>query len=277
MALGAAAAATIAACCLYHARYVAPYRPVLERLDLPLPEAGSGLAGLRIGFLSDIHASPFFQPADTERAFRLLLEARPDILLFGGDLVSESPRHLDGLAAILTEAAAAAPLGAFAVLGNHDLFVSGQKVTESLTRAGWSILRNAAIRIDVADASLWVAGLDDSLHGRPDPAKAFASVPPGAMALALWHEPELASRLDGFGAFAQLSGHSHAGQVRLPGIRPAWLPRHGRQYIAGLHRTPGGMLVYTSRGVGVYRPPLRWNCPPEVTLITLTDSREKHR
>jgi predicted MPP superfamily phosphohydrolase len=86
--------------------------------------------------------------------------------------------------------------------------------------------------------------------------------------LALWHEPDYAEASAELGAFAQLSGHSHGGQVRLPGIGPLVLPLGGARYVMGLNDA-NGMPVYTTRGVGVYLPPLRFNCPPEVTLVTL--------
>ena len=107
-----------------------------------------------------------------------------------------------------------------------------------------------------------------ALMARADPAATFAAIPPGAAALALWHEPDYAERTAALGAFAQLSGHSHGGQVRLPGVGPLFLPRGGERYVMGLNRA-AGMPVYTTRGVGVYLPPIRVDCPPEVTLITL--------
>ena len=72
------------------------------------------------------------------------------------------------------------------------------------------------------------------------------------------------------GAFLQLSGHTHGGQIRVPGVGPVGLPIHGKRYVMGLNQV-NDMLIYTARGVGVYRPPMRFNCPPEVTLITLVD------
>ena len=103
---------------------------------------------------------------------------------------------------------------------------------------------------------------------RADPERTFADIPRDAAALALWHEPDYARQTARYGAFAQLSGHSHGGQVRLPGIGPLFLPKGGQQYVMGMNHA-SGMPVYTSRGVGVFLPPVRLNCPPEVTLITL--------
>lgn len=250
------------------ARCVAPYRPVLERVALPVPAGHAALAGLRIGFVTDAHVGPSFSAADLARATALLVEQQPDLVLLGGDYVSEATRYIDGAAAVLADLVHAAPLGGYAVLGNHDLHHGGRPVASALERSGIAVLRNRAVEVGSGRGALWVAGIDDSLVARPDPVGTFAQVPFGAAVLALWHEPAGAAQAAHLGAFGQLSGHSHGGQIRLPLVGPLVLPAHGRTHAIGWNRAVG-MPVYTSRGVGVYRPPLRFRCPPEVTLITL--------
>jgi uncharacterized protein len=253
---------------LWGLRYVFPYRPRLEHVAIELPDGAEALAGLRIAFITDIHAGPFIDATDVRRASALIDHEVPDLVLLGGDYISESPRHLSKVAPALGELCRGAALGGYAVLGNHDIFVSWSAVTASLEAEGITVLRNEAAEVHWNGGSLWVVGIDETLHGCPDPDQAFASVPNGAAALVLWHEPEFAEQSAAHGAFAQLSGHTHGGQMRLPGIRPGWLPRHGRKNVTGAN-IAGHMPVYTSRGVGVYRPPMRLNCPPEVTLVTL--------
>ena len=119
---------------------------------------------------------------------------------------------------------------------------------------------------------MWIAGIDDALLGSPDPLSAFARVPPGARPVALWHEPDWAEHVVQHGAFVQLSGHSHGGQVRLPVAGAIAAPEGGRQFVHGLNFA-AGMPIYTTRGVGVFRPPVRFRCPPEVTLVTLISVR----
>jgi len=252
-------------------RWIEPYTPRLERLSLPLPPGHEGLHGLRIGFVTDTHVGPFFTPVDAARATSLLAAERPDLILLGGDYVSEAPRHAPAAADVLADLAAAAPLGAYAVLGNHDLAMGADRVAAELEQRGIVVLRNRAVPLETGRGPLWIAGIDETLLGAPEPAAAFALVPAGAAVLALWHEPVYAEESAARGAFAQLSGHTHGGQVRLPRLGPLVLPADGRRFAAGLNHA-GGMPVYTSRGVGVYRPPVRFNCPPEVTLITLTAS-----
>lgn len=272
--LGALAAFALTGVEAYQARYVYPYAPVLEHIRIPLPPSKHGLTGLRIGFITDTHVGPFVTPDDLARATSLIAAERPDLVLLGGDYVSESPRYIHATAEILGNLARSAPFGALAVLGNHDLAVSVRKVQDALEAEGIPVLRNTVMPVTFHGETLWIAGVDDTLLGDPDPQRAFADLPERETPLVLWHEPEFAEAAASLGAFAQLSGHTHGGQVRLPGLGPVGLPRHGRRHIIGMNYATG-MPIYTSRGVGVYRPPLRFNCPPEVTLVELiagTDS-----
>jgi uncharacterized protein len=270
--LGAFGAVSLGAVEAYHSRYVNPYSPRLERVSIPIPAGHEGLAGVRIGFVTDTHVGPFISPDDLARATALIAAERPDLLLFGGDYVSESPRYAGGAAEVLRELVDETPLGAYAVLGNHDLNVSAAKVTAALEGVGIGVLRNAAAPVAIGSDTLWIAGIDETVLGDPSPPETFDQVPVGAAALALWHEPQFAEQAAAQGAFAQLSGHTHGGQIRLPGVGPVGLPVHGKRYVMGLN-VADGMPIYTSRGVGVYRPPMRFNCPPEVTIVSLDDSR----
>ena len=269
---GTLAAGGLTASEIYRARYVYPYQPVLERFELTLPPDHPDLAGMTIAFITDTHVGPFIAVEDLARAVELLDGESPDLVLLGGDYVSESPRYSRDTTDVLAGVISAAPLGGYAVLGNHDLATSNSasltRVEEEFERAGIPVLRNQAAEVRYRGASLYIGGIDDTLLGDDQPGDAFAQIPDGAAAIALWHEPEFAELAAAQGAFAQLSGHTHGGQVRLAGIGPIGLPVHGKRYVIG-HGVADGMPIYTSRGVGVYRPPARYNCPPEVTFITL--------
>ena len=250
------------------ARHVAPYLPVLERVEIHVPPGVETPPRLRIGFMADTHVGSVIRPADIDRALALLLAAEPDLLLFGGDYVSESPRHITDAAAVLGNGSGATRFGSLAVLGNHDYTNGAGRMTAALEKRGIEVLRNNSARVGDDTGELWIAGIDDALLGSPDPLSAFARVPPGARAVALWHEPDWAERMVQHGAFMQLSGHSHGGQVRLPVAGAIAAPVGGRQFVHGLNFA-AGMPIYTTRGVGVFRPPVRFRCPPEVTLVTL--------
>jgi uncharacterized protein len=263
-AIATAAAAAVG----HHSRYTAPYGPVLERVDIRLPQGVGAPAGLRIGFVSDTHIGSLVRTPDVERALSLLLSSAPDVLLFGGDYISESPRHIPYAADVLGSAASAARLGSFAVLGNHDYANGVDRLISHLENRGIQVLRNDAARIADDSGSLWIAGIDDAMLGSPHVPRAFANVPENTRALALWHEPDWAESVVPYGAFLQLSGHSHGGQIQLPVAGSLGAPAGGRRFVSGLNHAMG-MPIYTSRGVGVFRPPVRFRCAPEVTLITL--------
>lgn len=271
--LGLASALGLSAAEAYSARYRNPYRPRLERTTLTLPRGHEQLAGLRIGFIADTHVGPFIHQPDIERATGLIANEAPDLLLLGGDYVSESTRYIPTAVAAIGALAARTKLGAVGVLGNHDLHVNGVAVEQAMAAAGVKILRNESVKIDWNGAELWIAGIDETLLGYPNLLATFAGIPSGVATIALWHEPEFAEQAADKGAFAQLSGHTHGGQIRIPGLGPVGLPIDGKRYVIG-HNVADGMQIYTSRGVGVFRPPMRFNCPPEVTIITLIAANE---
>jgi hypothetical protein len=265
---GVLAAGGLTAFEIYQARYVNPYSPQLERIDLTLPSGAAALAGMKIGFITDTHVGPFVSITDLRRALNLVRAESPDLMLLGGDYISESPRYAPETATVIADLLSQTPLGGYGVIGNHDLSVSRTRVQEALATVGIPVLRNQTAVVRYGGAELAIAGIDETLLGDPQPQDTIAQAPEGAPVLALWHEPEFAEQAAALGAFAQLSGHTHGGQIRLPGIGPVGLPIHGKRHVIGMNRADG-MPIYTSRGVGVYRPPARFNCPPEVTIITL--------
>jgi predicted MPP superfamily phosphohydrolase len=241
---------------------------MLERIAVAAPANGRSLAGLRIGFFTDPHLGPTMAARDVERGLSLLFQATPDLLLIGGDLICESPRYAPVVVEILGRYAQGAPLGAFAVMGNHDISNDARRLESLLARRGIKVLRNDAAPVRYGGSVLWIVGIDDALLGRPKPAVAFSNVPAGQASLVLWHEPDWAEEAVFPGAFLMLAGHSHGGQVRFPLVGAIATPSGGRRFVAGLNQVDG-MTVYTSRGAGTYRPPLRFRCAPEVTLISL--------
>jgi len=235
-----------------------------EQVKVRLPNPAPSLSGLRIVFLSDLHCGPHVDPPHIRRAVRMAREAAPHLVLLGGDFVSGSAAYADACAREL--ASLQAPLGVYACLGNHDYWTDPDAVTEALHRAGIRVLRNAGL--EVADR-LWVAAVDDVWEGQPSLEAALRGMPTGALAVLLAHEPDYADTVAADGRIAlMLSGHTHGGQVRLPLFGPLVLPYLGQRYPAGLY-TLGEMTLYVTRGVGLVAPPVRLNCRPEVTVLTL--------
>ncbi len=227
------------------------------------------LAGLTIVQLSDIHASREVRSEWIDRAVAAANELRPDLIVLTGDYVSHGLGYLPGVAAQL--AALRAPLGVFATLGNHDHWTGAPgRVAAALTDGGIAMLRNRGTAIERGAGALWLAGVDDIWERQADPEAAFAAAPRDLPRLLLAHEPDFADTAAGYGVALQLSGHTHGGQVRVPGFGAPVIPRYGTHYPIGLRRVAGSQTqVYTNRGVGMVSPAVRLNCRPEVTQITL--------
>lgn len=250
------------------ARFVLPFRPRVNHQAIVLPRNHANLAGLRIAFVSDTHVGPTFTATNLRAIVADLRRERPDILLLGGDYVSQSPYFIDEIAPVIAEMTATPRFGTWAVVGNHDLSNVRSRVERMLEEAGAEVLVNRAVAVETDRGPLWLAGIDDLLLGNPDPAAAFAEVPADAACICLWHEPDAAEEAAVYAPFLMLSGHTHGGQVSLPAIGPLALPKAGKRFASGRF-TIGDMTLFVSNGVGLYRPPVRLGCPPEIVMLHL--------
>lgn len=255
-------------------RFVSPFQTRLTHVIMPLPRRHARLDGLTIAFVSDTHIGPHFKVNDLRTTIDTLRKARPDILVLGGDYVSESPRFIASSVGALEDMAATARLGTWAIYGNHDVANTRERVAAALTDAGIPVLENQSAEVATDKGSIWLAGIDDAILGHPDLTATFKGIPADDPVIALWHEPDLASDVAPFDPIFMLSGHTHGGQVRLPVVGPLAPPRLGKRYVLGRYDVDG-MPLYVSSGIGMYRPPVRFNCPPEVVLITLLGEQEQ--
>ena len=163
----------------------------------------------------------------------------------------------------------------YAVLGNHDVLISREIVTEALSANAITVLDNAHAPIERAGARFWLAGVDDPVVDTPDPELAIPqsirNVPHEPIVL-LCHAPDYVDDLlptpAGRALSLMLAGHTHGGQVRVPLIRPLILPPLGHKYVEGWFRF-GNLQLYVNRGLGTVGIPVRLDCPPEITLLTL--------
>jgi predicted MPP superfamily phosphohydrolase len=236
----------------------------LERVDLPLPGLPARLDGFTIVQLSDIHRGSVMEQEYIAPAVDLALQQTADLIVVTGDYVTESAEYAPSCAEALSPLATSGNV--LACLGNHDHWTDPEVIAGLLADTGLTVLRNGAV--EVADG-LWVAAVDDVWEGHADLDKALDKVPARAATVLLAHEPDYADQVAADGRVGiQLSGHSHGGQVRLPLLEPFALPYLATKYHAGQYRV-GDMWLYVNRGVGMIPPPVRFNCRPEVTLVTL--------
>lgn len=227
---------------------------------------------LRIGVVSDLHAAwPLMPAARVRRIVKRLLAARPELILLPGDFVSTHTRLVrpvpaERVAQALAPLAAAAPT--FAVLGNHDWYYGGVRVAQALRGHGIRVLANEAVRVGLAAGDVWLAGVDDAWTGRADLGRALAAVDRTAPVILLSHVPDPFARLPD-GVALTVAGHTHGGQVCLPGYGPLrTATRLPRRFAYGLNERKGRHL-YVSGGVGTTALPVRFARPPEIAVLTL--------
>jgi len=238
-----------------------------------LPEA---FHGYRIAQLSDIHLEHFTEDFFLRHAVAKINELKPDMVLITGDYISNNTSGPDDRAyaamphcgEILSHLEC--PLR-YGILGNHDVAVDSAAVVDMLRTHGITPLVNAHAPIERAGQRLWVAGVDDCYFGAPDLSLAIPDAPT-APVLLMCHEPDYMDSILRHPRSPSidlvLSGHSHGGQVRMPFVGALQLPPLGTKYSMGRYQF-GKTHLYVNRGLGTVGLPVRFNCPPEITHITL--------
>ena len=245
------------------------FRPRLKCTHLAV--AGNTYAGvppLRIAYASDFHAGPTTDPEVIEHACAALVAAAPDVLLFGGDFVTFAPHEVDDLATVL--GTIPAPLGRFAVLGNHDWMADPHHIADSLEAAGIGVLTNRNVRLPSPYNHIWICGLDDHWCGQPDARSAFAGA--DGFRIVLMHAPSGILDIGDHRFELAFCGHTHGGQIALPGGKPLVLPNGAlsRRYSRGRYDLPRGGTLVVSVGVGCAVVPIRTHTDPEIVVCTVT-------
>ena len=248
-------------------------------VEIRLKGLAEALDGMRLAQISDIHMDEFTEPFFLKDAVNRVNALKPDAVMLTGDFVSQGPRNRDFAIGAAWHCAnllnGLSCSQRYAVLGNHDHFVGRQGITEALTANAITVLNNGYVPMERNGARFWLAGVDDPLAGRPDPERAIPVEIRGVAqepVVLLCHAPDYVDHLrrDAVGQAIGLvlSGHTHGGQVRVPFYGPLTLPEMGRRYIEGIFRF-GEMQLYVNRGLGTVGVPFRFDCPPEITMITL--------
>lgn len=238
--------------------------PQTMRLTHLAPE----FAGYRIAHFSDIHMDDWMTPTRLADIVAVINAQQPDLITFTGDLVT---RHIDRYAADLVAVLSqlSARDGVVAVLGNHDHWTNATVARRILDAASIQELNNGIHTVRRGAAMLHLGGVDDFWQQQARLDQVLQQLPATGAAVLLAHEPDFADISAATGRFdLQLSGHTHGGQVCWPLVGPLILPRYGRKYPLGRYQV-GDMIQYTNRGVGMVPPQVRFNCRPEITLLTL--------
>jgi len=231
--------------------------------------------GFRIVQISDIHLEEFAEEYYLREVIRQVNALAADLLLVTGDFVSRGPLSVGismdaaaRCAALLSTLTCPARYG---ILGNHDVVVGSRLVRDHMENNGLPLLVNEYLRIERGGAHIFLGGVDDISEGHPNLALAVPERPDAPVIL-MAHEPDYANNIVSHarGRLVDLiiSGHTHGGQVRIPGLRPLALPPLGRLFPEG-HYFLGKTQLYVNRGIGTVGVPFRLNCPAEITVATL--------
>lgn len=247
----------------------------VERHTIRLKRLPEAFHGFRIIQLSDFHYAEFTEPYFIRDVVKQANHLKPDMVVLNGDYVTDgalfSHTQTKHFAYRCTEILAEIECSRrYAVLGNHDSTFAKHAVIDGLAQHKHTLLNNRYEPLERDGKRLWIAGTGDALT---NDTRLDEAVPPSAHkdkepVLMIIHEPDLLPMVARHDADLMLSGHTHGGQIRFPFVPAMHLPPLGKKYVEGLFRL-GSTKLYVTRGVGTVKLPFRFNCPPEITLLTL--------
>jgi predicted MPP superfamily phosphohydrolase len=247
----------------------------IEHHTIRLDRLPDSFRGFKIAQVSDFHYAEYTEPYFLRGIVDRLNRLNPEAVFFNGDYVTdgslfshaETKQFAYRCAEILS--GVKCPLR-YAVLGNHDSTFAEHAVLDALAIHGFTVLYNRFTPLERDGGRVWIAGSADACYNKMDLDKA---VPPASLTghdpvLLMVHEPDVLPLVARRNVDLLLSGHTHGGQVRIPFVPPIHLPPLGRKYVEG-HFRLGPTQLYVNRGIGTVGVPFRFNCPPEIALLTL--------
>jgi uncharacterized protein len=242
-----------------------PFMIAVERQEIYLRKLPKALDGFRIVQLSDLHYGPMVDAPHLQRAIEIANDLRPDLIALTGDYISQERSYAAPCAEIVGRLRAT--YGVYAILGNHDHWTDARLITDLFQAEGIRMLVNEGVRIDARAEAFWLAGVDDTMVGLEDLPLSLAGARDDEFKLLLAHNPTILRRAVRAGVDLVLSGHTHGGQVTLrPEKNRSGRPR--RRILRGLGRR-ANTQIYVTRGLGTVVLPIRYGCPPEVSLLEL--------
>jgi predicted MPP superfamily phosphohydrolase len=264
------------------ALWLEPSSLTVQRVSLATPKWHAEHADMKIAVLTDLHVgAPHMGLNQLRRVVERTNAEAPEIVLLLGDFVIGGPKDEGGMEGgvvggtfVEPEPIAAelknlrAPLGVFAVLGNHDWWYDGERVTRALQGAGIVVLENRAVRVERGGRGFWLAGVADLWTRTPDIAGTLRQVEGDDPVLLITHNPDIFPDVPPRVSLT-IAGHTHGGQVNLPFIGRPVVPSKFKQRYAMGHVVEGGRHLFVSGGVGTSIVPIRFRVPPEIVILKL--------
>jgi predicted MPP superfamily phosphohydrolase len=242
-------------------------RPVIRHVRLTFEDLPAAFEGYTLLHISDFHIDGV--PDLVAPLGKLLRDLTPDLCVFTGDYRFDDEGTCERIYPLMRKVlhSISAPDGVFGILGNHD----AAEIAFALDEMGVRMLINDAVEIRRGSQSIWLAGIDDPFDYQCDDLPgSLQTVPADAFKILLAHTPELYEPAAQLGVNLYLGGHTHAGQIRFPIVGSIRNNADCPSEYAYGHWRHKKMHGYTSAGVGCSSLPVRFNCPPEVTLIRLS-------
>jgi len=251
---------------------IEPNRLVVNQREIQIDNWPKELGGLRIALIGDIHTgSPFIDDQKLERIVELTNQQNPDLIVLLGDYVNRATWHARLVEPEVTAAHMKklhAPLGVYAILGNHDWWYNGEKVQKAFEDAGIRVLENDVAEIKWREKSFWLVGFADYWSLRFRIKDTLSKVPPDATTIAISHNPDIFARVP-TSVPLLLAAHTHGGQVNFPLIGTPIVPsRFGSKYTAG-HIFENGHHLFVTTGIGTSILPVRFRVTPEIVILTV--------
>lgn len=239
----------------------------VTRYQLHLKNLPPQFTNTHIVFLSDIHLGPTVSLDYLRGVIKIVQNLRPDLLALGGDYIFKSASYIWPMTDLLSEIRT--PLGVYGVLGNHDYANDEASIRAALRKGQVKDLTNTGVWLNKGVHRIRICGVDDLNLGDPDAESALADATTSDIVLMLSHNPDFLETLTDPRVTLALSGHTHGGQIRIPGWGAPVIPsEYGQKYAYGLVNAPTTQVLVTS-GVGTIIVPARFCCPPEVVSIKI--------
>jgi uncharacterized protein len=258
--------------------FIEPSRLIINEVRLELPGWPPAFDNLKIAVIGDLHVgSPHINVEKLRELVKVVNERNPDLILIPGDLVIQDVRggrfvEPEIIAEHLKELRAR--LGVYAVLGNHDRWLDGERVRRALEAAGLRVLENDLARLEQAGLALWLIGLSDLWTSRPDIQGTLEKVTDDGAVIMFTHNPDVFPQIPAR-VNLTVAAHTHGGQVNIPLIgRPIVPSNYGERFAAG-HIVEGGRHLFVTTGVGTSIIPVRFRVTPEVAILTLARAPAK--
>ncbi len=245
----------------------------VEKLTINTSKLPSGIDRITVAQIADLHLGIIAGDKTLNKVIKEIGNAKPDLIVSTGDLLDSYVNHIDYLSEKLKDINA--PLGKFAVIGNHEFYAGLKHAVKFIGDSGFILLRNCG---EDVKGIINVAGVDDlgdTGNGLRENIKSssereiLAGLPPGIFTILLKHRTDVNN--DSLGFFdLQLSGHTHKGQIFPINLLTCFIFEHH----AGFKKLEKGSAIYVSRGAGTAGPPVRFLSPPELTIIEVVNIKE---